>query len=88
MPLPTVTSLAVFKNTVGSKSQSVLVKMHLFLLINTDVFITNYIVSIAVCVKKDVFENVVGVTFALINDIISSDISDHSVEARKFQYDN
>lgn len=64
-------------------------KMHLFLLlINTDVFITNYIVSIAVCVKKDVFENVVGVTFALINDIISPDISDHSVEARKSQYDN
>lgn len=56
VPLPTVTSLVVFKNTVGSKSQSVLVKMHLFLLINRCFYYELYRQHCSLCEKRCIWE--------------------------------
>ncbi len=66
VPLPTVTSLVVFKNTVGSKSLGELLNMHLLLLLFNKCFlIMKYIVSIKIHLRMSSF--LVGIAFTLIH---------------------
>lgn len=83
VPLPTVTSLVVFKNTVGSKSLRALLNMHLF----NKYFCYEIYCQHCSSSEKDQFENVIllGWHHFYFNNI-SPDIYDHSVEARNLSH--